>query len=88
MNDQGKKPEKKNQKDENLKHLLRASLSPEMSNTSRPDESTISAYLCGNATAEQENVVRDAMMFSESFAEEMLARLEAGQDLEDSELPA
>jgi len=87
MKNQDNNPGEKSQNDDKLKHLLRASLSREMSNPPRPDEITIRAYVNGSATADQKNIVRDAMMFSESFAEEMLEQMEAGQDLEDPELP-
>lgn len=77
-----------NNQDKNLKKLLRASMLPEMGNHPRPDEISIRAYVNGTATEEQKNTVRDAMLFSREFADEMLSTLEAGQDLEDPELAA
>ncbi|HOX26881.1 MAG TPA: hypothetical protein PLL30_14400 [Candidatus Krumholzibacteria bacterium] len=83
MHDDRPSPGDEARQDAVLKRLLAAALAPDLEASKRPSAASIRAYLVGHATGDQEAEIRRAMLYSRTFAEEMLEYLRAGQDLRD-----
>jgi hypothetical protein len=67
------------QEDDFLNELIRAARDSEEKGFIRPDDETISAYLLGSASEEQQIAIRKALIQSESFRREFLC---LAQDIE------